>query len=95
MKRNRESILKLSRWFCDTKSCLCSGTKWTCTISHTSCYKERSDQELISGCSLAASVLSTIFVVGSNGNGGTAFQTKEVKQSDSGIGIEAMDEEEE
>lgn len=62
--------MRISRWFCDRKSCLCEGKKWSDKLAHRECVKQRNDLLGRNGCALGNKLLSSLFGVARDGGDG-------------------------
>lgn len=79
-KANYEHTMKIVRWFCDRKSCLCRGSRWMDSLDHTECQKERVVLESQKGCAITCRLLSIVFGVGGDGSGGSTVEcTRETR----------------
>lgn len=74
-KSNYEHYLKIIRWYCDNRSCLCKGTEWTSCLSHEQCADMRELLKKKKGCHDTSRVMSLLFSVNGDGEEGNPVDT--------------------
>lgn len=74
-KSNLHKVATTVRWYCDTDSCLCRASKWTESLNHGTCAKNRSNLEKKKCVQFICTVLGQLFEIGKDGSDGDVVRS--------------------